>query len=354
MAPIPGVSQLQGDITKADTARGIVDLLGGGGADLVVCDGAPDVTGLHDIDEYVQSQLLIAALNIATFVLSPGAAFVAKIFRGRDVSLLNAQLRIFFQSVAIAKPRSSRNSSLEAFAVCQCYRPPIGYEPNLSNPLLAGRYDLDVSSLRDSNRVVVPFVACGDLSAYDADRNYPLADEHRHAEPTQPPISPPYREAADLRRADALAKPIIVPAAAAAATTASSMAAVASSPPSSASTVVASAAAAAAAAARAAAADSAAAVAAADEAAAAVRCTAGSVTLAFPDLPPRTSCGYTMSSFLRPQVRYRGRVCLSVCVCSVLSSLTVCLLVLSPLSVSLTVLSPFCLVCFVSCLSVSV
>ena len=23
-------------------------------ADLVVCDGAPDVTGLHDIDEYIQ------------------------------------------------------------------------------------------------------------------------------------------------------------------------------------------------------------------------------------------------------------------------------------------------------------
>ena len=25
-----------------------------GRADLVVCDGAPDVTGLHDIDEYIQ------------------------------------------------------------------------------------------------------------------------------------------------------------------------------------------------------------------------------------------------------------------------------------------------------------
>ena len=26
-------------------------------ADLVVCDGAPDVTGLHDMDEYIQAQL---------------------------------------------------------------------------------------------------------------------------------------------------------------------------------------------------------------------------------------------------------------------------------------------------------
>ena len=26
-------------------------------ADLVVCDGAPDVTGMHDLDEYVQAPL---------------------------------------------------------------------------------------------------------------------------------------------------------------------------------------------------------------------------------------------------------------------------------------------------------
>ena len=35
------------------------------------------------------------------------------IFRGKDVSLLYSQLRIFFPLVTIAKPRSSRNSSIE-------------------------------------------------------------------------------------------------------------------------------------------------------------------------------------------------------------------------------------------------
>ena len=64
---------------------------------MVVCDGAPDVTGqrrsflrtnmtsfilgLHDIDEYIQAQLLLAALNITTHVLKKGGTFVAKIFR---------------------------------------------------------------------------------------------------------------------------------------------------------------------------------------------------------------------------------------------------------------------------------
>lgn len=70
MAPIPGVIQLQGDITKKSTAQEIISHFEGEKADLVVCDGAPDVTGLHDIDEYIQAQLLLAALNITTQMVS--------------------------------------------------------------------------------------------------------------------------------------------------------------------------------------------------------------------------------------------------------------------------------------------
>ena len=66
MAPIDGVRQLQGDITAVSTAEEIICHFSGAKADLVVCDGAPDVTGLHDIDEFVQAQLLLAALNITT------------------------------------------------------------------------------------------------------------------------------------------------------------------------------------------------------------------------------------------------------------------------------------------------
>lgn len=69
MAPLEGVVQIQGDITKLSTAEEIIKHFEGEPAHLVVCDGAPDVTGLHDIDEFVQSQLLLAAFNIASHVL---------------------------------------------------------------------------------------------------------------------------------------------------------------------------------------------------------------------------------------------------------------------------------------------
>ena len=54
MAPLPGVIQIQGDITKRSTAEQIIAEFSGQQAQLVVCDGAPDVTGLHDLDEYIQ------------------------------------------------------------------------------------------------------------------------------------------------------------------------------------------------------------------------------------------------------------------------------------------------------------
>ncbi|XP_030403191.1 putative tRNA (cytidine(32)/guanosine(34)-2'-O)-methyltransferase isoform X3 [Gopherus evgoodei] len=182
MAPLPGVVQIQGDITKVSTAQEIIQHFEGQPADLVVCDGAPDVTGLHDIDEYIQAQLLLAALNITTHVLNKGGTFVAKIFRGKDVTLLYSQLRIFFPDVTCAKPRSSRNSSI----------------------------DVDFNQLEGPNRVIVPFLACGDLSAYDSDQTYPLqlapGKEYSYVPPTQPPICPPYQEACFLKRNNLLAK----------------------------------------------------------------------------------------------------------------------------------------------------
>ena len=212
MAPLPGVHCLQGDITSLETAQSIIRHFRGRRAELVVCDGAPDVTGLHDIDEYVQGQLLLAAVNITSHVLTEGGCFVAKIFRGRDVGLLYGQLRLLFERVSVAKPSSSRNSSIESFVVCQGFR---GGEYN-DLPLEGGFDHVDAArrgtgGLRgedsgvDLRSSIVPFVACGDLTGYtapgggvmDADKSYPLEDAAATAPVAvvAPPIRPPYEKA---------------------------------------------------------------------------------------------------------------------------------------------------------------
>lgn len=111
MAPLPGVIQLKGDITEESTATEIIGHFDGQKADLVVCDGAPDVTGLHAFDEFLQGQLVFSAFNISTFVLRPGGDFVSKVFLAGDGVLLKTQMSFFFEKVQFFKPQSSRISS---------------------------------------------------------------------------------------------------------------------------------------------------------------------------------------------------------------------------------------------------
>ena len=242
MSPLEGITTIKADITNPTTIPKILQALdpetfdpktsdGSHPVDLVISDGAPDVTGLHDLDIYVQSQLLSAALNLALKVLKPGGKFVAKIFRAKDIDLIYAQLRCFFKSVHCAKPRSSRASSLEAFVVCEGFSMPKGYVIDAEAPIGQGAklperdealkkkdkegfVDRQRRTVRadgvtilefesdevDDNRWIAPFVACGDLSAFDSDATYHLPKDRVSLDPVQPPTAPPYKKALELRR----------------------------------------------------------------------------------------------------------------------------------------------------------
>ncbi|RLN92563.1 hypothetical protein BBJ28_00007092 [Nothophytophthora sp. Chile5] len=216
MAPLDGVVQLQGDITHKRTADAIVAQFHGQKAQVVVSDGAPDVLGLHDLDEYLQAQLVLAGLNISLQILEDGGTFVAKLFRGKEVSLLYAQLRRFFRKVTCAKPKTSRNSSFESFVVCQGFQLPDGFVPDMERNLLDLRYVEDAQDGEDedwytsdvsSERGVcvdVVFFGAGDVFGLDADQSYPLDEEdaavgesakYVHQKPLQMPINPPYANA---------------------------------------------------------------------------------------------------------------------------------------------------------------
>jgi tRNA (cytidine32/guanosine34-2'-O)-methyltransferase len=94
--------------------------------------------------------------------------FVAKIFRGKDVSLLYSQVKLFFPLVSIVKPQSSRFASLEAFIVGQNYSPPIGYVPTMLDPILdRGIASGKAEAASETNRQLLPFLACGSLSGLE-------------------------------------------------------------------------------------------------------------------------------------------------------------------------------------------
>jgi tRNA (cytidine32/guanosine34-2'-O)-methyltransferase len=226
MAHLDGIIQLKADITHPSTVPLLLKALDPDfdenneqhRVDLVISDGAPDVTGLHDLDIYVQSQLLNSALALAMKVLRPGGKFVAKIFRGKDVDLIYAQLKLVFERVHVAKPRSSRASSIEAFVVCEGFVPVKGWTPDIGDPKMGDRVPSNeqtrvmredgIVELRfddeenDPKRWIAPFLACGDLSAWDSDATYRLPEGYVSLSPVQPPTASPYREAIERRRAE--------------------------------------------------------------------------------------------------------------------------------------------------------
>ncbi|KDN48200.1 FtsJ-domain-containing protein [Tilletiaria anomala UBC 951] len=194
MAPIPGVINILGDITRQETADAVVQALRSdkpsandeeGLAQLIVCDGAPDVTGVHDLDEYLHAQLMLAATQITLRLLEVGGTFIAKIFTQRSKgntssmdesgNLLTLQFQQWFEHVDIVKPRSSRPTSVEHFLVCRNFRPPFdkGFDRKRTAALLdfGGLRNVpqdEVTSLPVEMQKILGMTACGDLSAWDA------------------------------------------------------------------------------------------------------------------------------------------------------------------------------------------
>ena len=169
MAPIPGVNFIQGDITQLKTFEKIsLTIPENRRSDLVVCDGAPDVTGFHDIDFYIQSQLLVAALNIGLHSLRKNGTFIAKIFRGHHDFFLFSQFKMFFCDVELFKPHSSRESSAEHFIIGRGFNPPkefglkfVGTFNNFNQKMVKEGKDVE------KNKFIFEYLDCGDLSFFE-------------------------------------------------------------------------------------------------------------------------------------------------------------------------------------------
>jgi 23S rRNA (uridine2552-2'-O)-methyltransferase len=119
MEPILGVDFLQGDFLSDDVAKSFSALLSGAKADLVLCDMAPNMSGVAMVDQtrsMVQAEL---ALDFARANAKPGATFLIKLFMGEGFDAYVKELRKTFASVKMKKPDASRDRSREVYALAQ-------------------------------------------------------------------------------------------------------------------------------------------------------------------------------------------------------------------------------------------
>lgn len=117
MEPIPGVETIRGDITKPECIAQIQMTIPHG-ADLVLCDAAPNTSGIAFVDHAGSIRLGVAALGIAQKFLKEGGALVVKIFQGEDLQKYVKVTKQFFRTVQVFRPEASRKESTEHYVVC--------------------------------------------------------------------------------------------------------------------------------------------------------------------------------------------------------------------------------------------
>jgi 23S rRNA (uridine2552-2'-O)-methyltransferase len=122
MDGLAGVEFIKGDFTEELVFEQIVAAIGGVPVDLVVSDMAPNMSGMSAMDQPRSMYLVELALDMARSVLSPGGAFVTKIFQGEGFDAFMGDARSSFSRVLTRKPQASRPRSKEVYLVAKDYR----------------------------------------------------------------------------------------------------------------------------------------------------------------------------------------------------------------------------------------
>lgn len=117
MDPLPGVEFLQGDFREQSVLDDLLRLIGETGADLVLSDMAPNMSGVTAVDQPRAMILAELALDLAMKVLRPGGGLILKLFQGQGSDAFLAELRAGFERVGVRKPKASRPRSREVYVV---------------------------------------------------------------------------------------------------------------------------------------------------------------------------------------------------------------------------------------------
>jgi 23S rRNA (uridine2552-2'-O)-methyltransferase len=123
MEGLTDVEFVQGDFTDAPVRDALLASLPAGGADLVLSDLAPNMSGVELKDQARVMELAGHALEFALVTLKPEGAFLVKVFMGEDFDEFVRQMKASFFSLATRKPAASRGRSPEVYLLGRQPRP---------------------------------------------------------------------------------------------------------------------------------------------------------------------------------------------------------------------------------------
>ena len=122
MDPLPDVEFIEGDFKDDAVLQQLLDATGEQGADLVMSDMAPNISGVKAVDQPRSMYLAELALELARRVLKADGNFVCKLFQGEGFDDFVVDARRSFKRVKVMKPKASRTGSREVYLVARNYR----------------------------------------------------------------------------------------------------------------------------------------------------------------------------------------------------------------------------------------
>ena len=119
MAPLRGVSVIRGDFSEESTLKLLEQHMGDRSIDLVVSDMSPNISGVGLVDQARSIHLAELALEFARDRLKPGGDLLVKVFQGSGLDEFRKALSDVFGSVAVRKPKASRDRSSEFYLLAR-------------------------------------------------------------------------------------------------------------------------------------------------------------------------------------------------------------------------------------------
>jgi 23S rRNA (uridine2552-2'-O)-methyltransferase len=120
-APIDGVRFIRGDIRSEAVVDKVLAMVPDG-ADVVLSDMSPNISGNYPYDHARSVDLCEHALKFASRVLRDGGNFIVKMFYGDMSKAYVSSVRRAFDEVHVTHPPASRSTSSEVYVIALGYR----------------------------------------------------------------------------------------------------------------------------------------------------------------------------------------------------------------------------------------
>ncbi len=117
------VIAIKGDLEDPEICERVLEALGGERADVLLCDAAPKLTGVRDVDRAGEERLLQAVEALLPALLRAGGDLVLKILEGPEAQRVDRRIRKCFARAKTTRSSATRKGSSERYLVGRGFRP---------------------------------------------------------------------------------------------------------------------------------------------------------------------------------------------------------------------------------------